>query len=127
MVIGEFTYINEFSRIDSGKCSKVTIGRHCAIGRFVHITSKTHSLLSPTTDENTLVIEQEEDDVFIGNYVWIGDKVTILPGVKIGDYAIVGAHSLVTRDVRPFEIVGGAPASHIRFNLTHYRYGGSYQ
>lgn len=120
--IGEHTYINEYSRIDAGTKSYVKIGRHCAIGRNVHITSKTHDLNRPTTDETHTTILHKESSVSIGSYVWIGDKVTILPGVEIGDYAIIGAHSLVTKSVKEFEIVGGIPAKHIRFNTTHYKY-----
>ena len=120
--IGENTYLNDYTRIDSGAQSKIIIGRHCAIGRYVHITSKTHSLILPTTDEQNSEIKMEERDVLIGNYVWIGDKVTVLPGVRIGDYAILAAHTVVTKNVEPFEIVGGIPAKHIRYNTDHYRY-----
>ena len=120
--IDEFTYINERSRIDSGANSLVKIGKHCAIGREVHITSKTHDLRQPTTDETHTSILHKESDVVIGDYVWIGDKVTILPGVEIGNYAVIGAHSLVTKDVKQFEIVGGIPAKHIRFNSSHYKF-----
>jgi len=122
VTFGEHTYINDFTRIDSGALSTVHIGRHCAIGRFVHITSKTHSLQQPTTDETNSAIKMEEKDVVIGNYVWIGDKATILPGVTIGDYAVIAAHSLVTADVKAFEVVGGTPAKHLRFNTEHNSY-----
>jgi len=40
--------------------------------------------------------------------------------VTIGDYAVIGANSIVTKDVKDFEIVGGVPAKHIRFNTEHY-------
>lgn len=53
-------------------------------------------------------------DTVIGNDVWIGTKAVILPGVTIGDGAIVGAHSVVTRDVPPYTIVAGNPATAIR-------------
>lgn len=46
----------------------------------------------------------------VGNDVWIGQDATILPGVKIGDGAIVGAHSVVGSDVEPYVIVAGNPA-----------------
>lgn len=75
--IGERTYINEWSRIDSGENSKIVIGRDCAIGRFVHITSKTHSLVRPTTDPQNFDLIVIEQDTFIGNEVWIGDFVFI--------------------------------------------------
>ena len=53
-------------------------------------------------------------DTVVGNDVWIGEKVTILPGVHIGDGAIIGACSVVTKDVEPYTIVGGNPARVIR-------------
>jgi virginiamycin A acetyltransferase len=53
-------------------------------------------------------------DTIIGNDVWIGINATIMPGVKIGDGAIIGSHSVVTKDVEPYSIVGGNPAKEIR-------------
>ena len=52
----------------------------------------------------------------IGNDVWIGDKATILPGVTIGDGAVVAANAVVTKDVPPYSIVGGNPARVIKSN-----------
>jgi len=120
--IGEYTYVNDFSRIDSGNSSSIKIGKHCAIGRYVHITSRTHDLLQPTTDETHSKALHAEADVLIGDYVWIGDKVTILPGVRIGDYAVIAAHAVVTKNVNDFEIVGGIPAKLIRVNTKHYKF-----
>jgi virginiamycin A acetyltransferase len=53
-------------------------------------------------------------DTVIGNDVWIGYGALIMPGVQIGDGAIVASASVVTRDVPPYTIVGGNPASEIR-------------
>lgn len=53
----------------------------------------------------------------IGNDVWIGAQVFIPRGVTIGDGAVIAAGSVVTKDVQPYEIVGGAPAKHIRFRF----------
>ena len=124
VTIGEHTYFNDFARVDSGPNSKISIGKHCAIGRFVHITSKTHDLKQPTTMDGQHVIPHIEADVVIGNYVWIGDHVSIMPGVAVGDYAVIGAHSLVKKDIKSFEIVGGIPARHIRFNTIHKKFPG---
>lgn len=57
-------------------------------------------------------------DIVIGNDVWIGRESIIMPGVKIGDGAIIAAYSVVTKDVEPYSVVGGNPASFIkkRFN-----------
>jgi len=58
-------------------------------------------------------------DIKIGNDVWIGRNSTIMSGVTVGDGAIIGAHSLVTKDVAPYEVVGGVPAKHIRYRFEH--------
>lgn len=53
-------------------------------------------------------------DTVIGNDVWIGYGTTIMPGVTIGDGAIIGTRAVVTKDIAPYEIVGGNPARLIR-------------
>ncbi len=53
-------------------------------------------------------------DTVIGNDVWIGSEAIIMPGIRIGDGAIIGTRALVTRDVEPYAIVGGNPAKTIR-------------
>jgi virginiamycin A acetyltransferase len=57
-------------------------------------------------------------DIVIGNDVWIGYDALIMSGVHIGDGAIIGSRAVVTRDVKPYEVVGGIPAKVIkkRFN-----------
>lgn len=57
-------------------------------------------------------------DVVIGNDVWLGRGCTILSGITIGDGAVIAAGSMVTKDVRPYEIVGGNPATTIRFRFS---------
>lgn len=52
-------------------------------------------------------------DTVIGNDVWIGNGVTFMPGVKVGDGAIIATGSVVTKDVEPYSIVGGNPATKI--------------
>mgnify|MGYP002880022954 FL=1 len=53
-------------------------------------------------------------DTVIGNDVWIGSKAIIMPGVTIGDGAVIGTRALVTKDVEPYAIIGGNPAREIR-------------
>ena len=53
-------------------------------------------------------------DIIIGNDVWIGYEAVIMSGVTIGDGAIIGARSVVTKDIPPYTIVGGVPARQIR-------------
>lgn len=54
--------------------------------------------------------------IVIGNNVWIGEKVAVLGGVKIGDGAIIGANAVVTHDVPPYSIAVGCPAKIIKRN-----------
>ncbi|MBB4277157.1 type B chloramphenicol O-acetyltransferase [Rhizobium mongolense] len=53
-------------------------------------------------------------DTVVGNDVWIGSEVVVMPGVKVGDGAVLGTRAVVTRDVEPYSIVGGNPAKPIR-------------
>lgn len=64
---------------------------------------------TPTLDQLPI-----KGDTIVGNDVWIGRRATILPGVNIGDGAIIAAEAVVTRDVEPYTIVGGNPAKEIR-------------
>ena len=122
ITIGEGTYINAYERIVTGSKSKVVIGKNCAIGRFFSCAARTHDLNRPTKTEDYPMHLQKEADIIIGDCVWIGDGVVIKEGVTIGSYAVIGANSVVTKDVKEFEIVGGVPAKHIRFNTEHYLY-----
>jgi chloramphenicol O-acetyltransferase type B len=57
---------------------------------------------------------QPAGDTVIGNDVWIGTEAIVMPGVRIGDGAVIGARAVVTNDVAPYAIVGGNPAKVIR-------------
>ncbi len=60
---------------------------------------------------------QEEARIVIGHDVWIGANAVILDGVTIGNGAVIAAGAVVTKNIAPFEIVGGVPAKHIRFRF----------
>ena len=66
-----------------------------------------HDISSNTFD---LIIKP----ITIGDGVWITTRVTILPGISIGDYAVAAANSVVTKDVEAFDVVGGNPAKFIK-------------
>ncbi|MEO3386666.1 type B chloramphenicol O-acetyltransferase [Mesorhizobium sp. CAU 1741] len=57
---------------------------------------------------------QPAGDTIIGNDVWIGSEAIIMPGIRIGDGAVIGTRAVVTRDVEPYAIIGGNPARTIR-------------
>lgn len=67
--------------------------------------------------------EPREGLVEIGNDVWLGENVVILPGVKIGDGAVIGAGAIVTKDVKPYAIMGGVPARLIRYRFSEEMIG----
>ena len=59
----------------------------------------------------------QSEPIHIGNDVWIGDEVFVKNGVTIGDGAVLGARSVVTKDVPPYAIVAGVPAKIIRYRF----------
>lgn len=61
---------------------------------------------------------RDEREVVIGNDVWIGANVILLPGVKIGDGAVIAAGAVVTKDVEAYAVVGGVPAKVIKYRFT---------
>lgn len=58
-----------------------------------------------------------KSDIVVGNDVWIGHKATIMPGVKIGDGAIIGAYSVVTKDIPPYAIAVGNPVRVVKYRF----------
>ena len=88
----------------------IFVGSHTMIGPNVTICTASHPL-SPALREKGL---QYNRPVRIGENVWIGASVTILPGVTIGDRSVIGAGSLVLRDVPPDVVAVGSPARVIR-------------
>ena len=109
--IGEGTYINgaEFITYDN---KTITIGKNCMLSYNVTIRTDMHG--HSRTDVTMRQQGNYDKDVVIGNDVWIGHSAYIMPGVTIGDGAIVGAHAVVTHDVKPYDVVGGVPARVIK-------------
>ncbi len=92
--------------------ANVSIGSDVIMGPDVKIYSRNHKF-----DDLTRPIREQgkqSNPVMIGNDVWIGANVIILPGVSIGDHAVIGAGSIVTKDVPQSSVVGGNPAKVIK-------------
>lgn len=93
-----------------------------SVGGGDHDTSRvtTHSFLYNERDSDLRpsalppVYDRLSRDVIVGSDVWIGSGATVLRGVRIGHGAVVGASSLVNRDVGPYEVWAGVPARKIR-------------
>jgi acetyltransferase-like isoleucine patch superfamily enzyme len=110
IIIGNNIWIGEDCHITA--INKIQIGDNALIGKKVTITDNSHGkceydLLEIPPNSRPLY---SKGPVIIEDNVWIGDKVTILPGVKIGKNSIIGANSVVTKDVDENCVVGGNPA-----------------
>jgi acetyltransferase-like isoleucine patch superfamily enzyme len=109
--IGTKTYIGENCNIRA--CGgTITIGDQCLVGHDVSMIAANHS---KAVSINTMEMpwDKSKTGIQIGNGVWIGCKSILLPGIKIGDHAVVGAGSVVTKDVPNGGTVVGVPAKQI--------------
>ena len=136
--VGEYTYYDDPEGAENFEKhvthhypflgDKLIIGKFCAIARGVEfvMNGANHRMRSAATypfnimgggwEKATPALADLplKGDTVVGNDVWIGQNVTVLPGVHIGDGAIVGACSVVSKDVPAYHIVGGNPARVIR-------------
>ena len=133
IIVGDFTYIAD-SEFESHVTNfypwsrdKLIIGKFCQIASGVEfmMNDANHQMNAVSTfpfytlEGWNMKAPKAEDmpykgDTVIGNDVWIGQNAVILPGVHIGDGVIIGANSIVGRDVEPYTIVAGNPARVIR-------------
>ena len=106
MVMGEGSNFHENTFLETR--GGVTIGRYVHIGRCLNVFTTNHNYRSI----NLIPYDQHDivKPVVIKDFVWIGSNVIILPGVTIGEGAIIGMGSVVTKDVSNYAIVGGNPA-----------------
>ena len=126
----EYTELGDYSYLGPGcMVADAQIGKFCAIAAQVRIGAPNHPLDRPSQHRFTYCPEyytaeaqrdhsffrqRRADRVVIGNDVWIGHAVIVMPGVTVGDGAVLAAGAVVTRDVAPYTIVGGVPAKQIR-------------
>jgi virginiamycin A acetyltransferase len=122
MTIGPFSGVNENVVLKGG--GPVTIGAHCTIGPGVVIITSNHR---SDTAAMAYMLSQHHGwpapmgpklPTVIGNGVWIGENVIVLPGVTIGDGAICAAGAVVAHDVEPFSIAGGVPARQLKHRFS---------
>lgn len=110
IIIGEDTFIGGGTLFTGGN-GKIKIGNYCDISNRVILATGTH-LIDPIGKR--MAGEGRCFDIIIGDGVWIGIGSTILPGITIGNNSIVGAGSIVTRNVEAYTIVAGVPAKPIK-------------
>lgn len=138
IIVGDYTYYSDDEGAENFEKhvthhydfngDKLIIGKFCQIAKGVEfiMNGANHRMNSVTTYPFNIMGNGWEKvtpklsdlplkgDTVVGNDVWIGQNVTVLPGVHIGDGAIIGANSVVSKDVPPYHIVGGNPVKIIR-------------
>ncbi len=113
LIIGENTYIGEYNNIRAGG-GRIVIGDKCLISQHITITAANHSI-----HQGMYIVDQPwstvNNYVVIGNDVWIGANALVLPGVKIGNGAVIGGGSVVTKDIPANAVPVGNPAKVIKY------------
>ena len=110
IIVGKNLNMNKFSRIIS--FNGIIMGDNVTIAQFVSILDHDHAY--QLLEDQLIFKGYNTERIIIGDNVWIGDKVTILKGVNIGNNAIIAANSVITKDVPSNVIVGGVPAKIIK-------------
>lgn len=110
LIIGNHLSINSYSRIIA--LENIEIGDHVTIAQFVSILDHDHAY--EFKDNTMKLYNYNTSPIYIGSNVLVGDKVTILKGVKIGDNVIIGANSLINKDIPNNCIVVGNPGKIVK-------------
>lgn len=139
-IFGDWIYLTAWTKYKGQKYNpSIRIGSNCSFGAFNHITAINYISIGDgvltgkwvtitdnshgNTDYETLKQQPNlrllysKGSVIIGNNVWIGDKATILPGISIGDGAVIAANCVVTKDVPPYSVIAGNPARIIKHHF----------
>ena len=106
--IGNETFINHNAYLMD--CAPITIGKHCFIGPNCGMYTAIHPIVAKERNQGLEMAKP----ITIKDNVWIGGDVTILPGVTIGEGSVIGAKSLVTKDIPANVIAVGNPCRIVR-------------
>jgi len=141
ILVGDYTYYDDHEDVGNFERNvryhfdftgdRLVIGKFCMIASGVNFIMNGANHLSEAVSAYPFAVFGQDwghamdgkhypskGDTWVGNDVWIGQNATILPGLRIGDGAIIAANSTVTRDVEPYAIVGGNPAKLIRMRFS---------
>lgn len=138
IIVGDYTYYHDLNSVENfeknvlyhfdflgdkliiGKFCQIAMGTTFLMNRANHVVNgfSTYPFFMFGTEWDSSYAESLKipfkGDTVVGNDVWFGYKSTIMPGVKIGDGAIIATRSVVIKDIEPYTIVGGNPAKVIR-------------
>jgi virginiamycin A acetyltransferase len=142
IIVGDYTYYDDFEHVEHFEKNvrylfdfigdQLIIGKFCMIASGVSfIMNGANHLTDAITSYPFAIFGEDWADAMegktyptkgntvIGNDVWIGHNATIMPGITIGDGAIIATNSTVTKNVKPYSIVGGNPAKEIRMRFSN--------
>lgn len=131
IVIGDNCHIENLVRLNAALNGSIELGANTYVGKFTIINSWDRVTIGPNglISGNVMIVDADHDTkkgklmnelnvkkapIEIGKNVWIAWGSTVLKGVKIGDGAVIGAGSVVTKDIKPHAIAAGVPARIIR-------------
>lgn len=138
IIVGDYTYYDDINGAEKFEehvthhyeflGDKLIIGKFCAIAKGIEfvmnganhrmgsITTYPFNIMGKGWEKATPSLEELpfKGDTIVGNDVWIGQQVTVMPGIKIGDGAIIAANSVVTKNVPAYHIAGGNPCQIIK-------------
>ena len=110
--IAEGTWIGQYNNIRTSHDAHIVIGKRCLISQYCSLVGANHGIA-----RNKFIQDQPSADdrigVVLGDDVWLGAGSVILPGVTVANGAVVGANSVVNRNVGEYEIWCGAPATKV--------------
>jgi acetyltransferase-like isoleucine patch superfamily enzyme len=124
LTVGENTLYNGECKIKGE--DKVFIGKYCAIAENFRVIASNHNYKFASL-QNTFYMNhfgtkppplRKQQPITIGNNVWFGDNVIVVPGADIGDGACIGAGSVVTGEIPPFAIAAGVPARVLKYRFS---------
>ena len=141
IIVGDYTYYDDFENVQNFEKNvkyhfdfigdKLILGKFCMIASDVKFIMNGANHLSKAISSYPFAVFGEDwknamegknypskGDTIIGNDVWIGFNATIMPGVTIGDGAIIASNATVTKNVAPYTMVGGNPAKEIKKRFT---------
>ncbi|WP_143960290.1 CatB-related O-acetyltransferase [Litoribacter populi] len=137
IIVGDYTYYDDFEDVHNFEKNvkyhfdfigdKLFIGKFCMIASDVTFIMNGGNHLTDALTSYPFAIfghgwekamegrsYPSKGDTHIGNDVWIGHRATIMPGVRVGDGAIIASHAVVTKDVEPYTVVAGNPAREVK-------------
>lgn len=128
--INKWTQIDSTTQIGSNalvagfKDARVKIGKYCDIAENFRIRPRNHSICFANVqrrlnrETHNVNLSVFKGDVSIGNACWIGDNVTILPGVSVGNGCVIGAGAVVADDLPAYAVCVGVPAKVIKYRFS---------